>query len=316
MAKSIIGRFRSEDQSLYKHLAIIETLIFVLPFLIIFYLFYEKNLFFHASELIVITLIFILVLSGIVFLRQIFDRVLTIAAVLRRAESGETVPVDIKGGAVELENLSISLNRVMERMEKTTETLDRKILELTAIRELYDVARKSIDIDALLKVVLEKAMSMTGSRIGSLVVVDEGSYQCRLVLTKGLDRDFQDNSTINIDDSFLKHVVAERKAIVIRDIEQDSRTRKPNDTRYGSPSFMSMPILIENRVAAILNLANKSTGELFSENDTQATSVMLDEISFALENANLHAQIKEHLKAILQQNTQLGQEIAERQIVE
>lgn len=316
MVKTLLRRYRSRDQGLLKHLAVIETLIFVLPFLILFYLLYEKDLFFQPSELTVITLIFILVLSGLIFLRQIFDRVLNIAAVLRKAELGENVPINIKGGATELEKISISLNKVMERMEKTTEKLDKKILELTAIRELYELARKSLDINALLNMVLEKAMSVTGSKIGSLVVVEEGTRYARLALTKGLDREFQDNSHINIDDSFLKHVITERRAVVITDIEQDSRTRKPNDPRYGAPSFMSMPIVIENRVAAIVNLTNKNTGEAFSDNDKQVTSVMLDEISFALENASLHGQIKEHLSEIIQQNIKLGQEIAERRLVE
>jgi two-component system, cell cycle sensor histidine kinase and response regulator CckA len=316
VTKSIFGRYRGRDQGLYKHLAIIEALIFVLPFLIVFYLLYEKNFLFQTSELTVISLIFVLILSGLIFLRQIFDRLLNVAAVLRKAESGEIMRVDVKTGTAQLESLAISLNGVMERMEKTTETLDKKILELTAIRELCELARKSLDIDAVLSMVLEKTMSVTGSKIGSLVIIQEGSPYARLAMTKGLDREFADNSHINIDDSFLKYVVADRKAIVIEDIERDSRTRKPNDPRYGSPSFMSMPILIENRVAAIVNLMNKNSGEVFSDNDTQVTSVMLDEISFALENASLHAQIKEHLEGILQQNAKLEQEISERQQAE
>jgi PAS domain S-box-containing protein len=316
MAKFITGSGLSEDRSLYRRLAIIEILIFVLPFLILFYLFFEKTTSFHPSELTIITLIFILVLGGIVFLRQMFDRILNIAAILKRAESGENVPISITGDVVELEGISISLSRVMDRMEETTEKLDRKLLELTAIKELYEVARKSIDIDELLSMVLEKAMSVTGAKIGSLVVFEEGTNQYRLGMTRGLERDLQKNRYIKMEDSFIKHVVTGRKAMVIQNIEQDKRTLKTNDPRYGSPSFMSMPILIENRVAVILNLANKSTGDLFTENDMQATSVMLDEISFALENANLHAQIKEHLKEILQQNTKLEHEIAERQRIE
>jgi len=45
MARSFFRRDRSGDQGLYKHLAIIEALIFVLPFLIVFYLLFEKTSF-------------------------------------------------------------------------------------------------------------------------------------------------------------------------------------------------------------------------------------------------------------------------------
>ncbi len=316
MAIFHIGRNRSEDQGLRTKLAIIETLIFVLPFLIAFYLFYEKNLILQTSDLTVVSLIFVLVLGGLIFLRQIFDRIVNIASALRKAETGEVAPVEIRGGAAELENLSVSLNRVMDRMEKTTEKLDQKILELTTIRELYEVARKSIDIETLLNVVLEKAMTVTGAQIGSIVVLDEGANRYRLLHTKGIDREIPGVDLIEIGDSFLRHVVDEKKGMIVQDIEHDSRTLKVNDNRYGPPSFMSMPILIENRVAAILNLAKKSAGELFTGNDLQATSVMLDEIGFALENATLHARIKEHLHEILQQNRMLEEEVAERKTAE
>jgi len=108
-------------------------------------------------------------------------------------------------------------------------------------------------------------MLVTGSKIGSVVFVERGEHRARLALTKGLDREFKDNSHISIDDSFLKYVVTEGKAIVVEDVERDSRTRKQNDPRYGSASFMSVPVLIENRVAAVLNLTNKNSGEVFTE---------------------------------------------------
>jgi two-component system, cell cycle sensor histidine kinase and response regulator CckA len=316
MVTLLIGQKRSEDQGLRKKLAIIETLIFVLPFLIAFYLFYEKNLVLQTSDLMIVCLVFVLILGGLVFLRQIFDRILSIVSVLRKAETGDIAPVDIRGWPTELETLSVSLNRVMNRMERTTEKLGQKILELTAIRELYEVARKSLDFEALLNLALDKAMSVTGAKIGSFVVLDEGAHRYRLSHTAGIERELPGDSYIEIGDSFLKHVVDEGKSMIVQDIEHDSRTLKANDARYGPPSFMSMPILIESRVVAVLNLANKRSGELFTENDLQATSVMLDEIGFALENASLHARIKGHLQEILQQNRVLEQEIVERKTAE
>lgn len=316
MFRLLFGQQQSEDQGLRQKLAIIETLIFVLPFLIAFYLFYENNLVLQTSDLTVVSLIFVLVLGGLVFLRQIFDRILNIAAALRKAETGETVPVDIRGGAVELQTISVSLNRVMDRILGTTEKLDQKIIELTAIRELYEVARKSIDLEALLNVVLDKAMAVTGAQGGSLVVLDAGATRYRLLHSRGIARELPGDSYIEIGDSFLKYVIDEGKAMIVQDIEHDFRTHKANDARYGSPSFMSMPILIESRVAAILSLAKKNSGEIFTENDLQVTTVMLDEIGFALENASLHTRIKEHLQEILQQNRKLEQEIVERKTVE
>ena len=305
MGISFFGTNSQGGEGLKKNLHIIESLIFVLPFLVVSYLFYEQNFLFRSNELVVVTLIFILVLGGFVFLRRIFDRIIVLANSIRQAESGEMIQDDVRDATLQLEDLSMSFSRIMERLEKTTENLDQKVLELMAIKELYEVARKSIDIEAILGITLEKAMSVTRSQIGSIVVFDNDADQYRISLSRGLGKKVSDSGYINLDDSFLKHVIAEKEAIIIRDIEHDPRTLKPNDPRYGAPSLMSMPIMIENRVAAILNLTNKVTGESFGEKDKQIVAIMLDEISFALENAHLHARIKEHLKEIQEQNMTL-----------
>ena len=312
MGISFFGTKSRGEESLQKHLLVIECLVFVLPFLVASYLFYEQNFLFRSNELAVITLIFILVLGGFVFLRRTFDRIIVLANSIKQIESGETAQGNVRDATVQLEDLSKSFSRIMERLEKTTESLDQKVLELMAIKELYEAARKSIDIEAVLGITLEKAMSVTRSQIGSVVVLDHEADQYRVSQSRGLDKNVSDSGYINLDDSFLKHVISEKDAIIIKDIEHDPRTLKTNDPRYGTPSFMSMPIMIGNKVAAILNLANKVTGEPFGGNDKQATAIMLNEISFALENAHLHAKIKELLKETQDQNITLERMVEER----
>lgn len=310
-AKSFVTKSLGEE-SLQKSLLVIECLIFILPFLVASYLFYEQNFLFQSNELAVITLIFILVLGGFVFLRRTFDRIIVLANSIKQIESGAAMQGNVRDATVQLEDLSTSFSRIVERLEKTTESLDQKVLELMAIKELYEAARKSIDIEAVLGITLEKAMSITRSQIGSVVVLDNDADQYRVSQSRGLDMNVSDSGYINLDDSFLKHVISEKDAIIIEDIEHDPRTLKTNDPRYGTPSFMSMPIMIGNKVAAILNLANKVTGEPFGGNDKQVTAIMLNEISFALENAHLHAKIKEHLKDIQDQNMTLERMVEER----
>jgi len=85
---------------------------------------------------------------------------------------------------------------------------------------------------------------------------------------------------------------------------------KKNDPKYGSPSFLSMPISVGHRdVTAILNLSNKETGEIFDANDENALSIMEVEVSFTLENALLHAKLEEYIKEIEERNVRLEKEV-------
>ena len=82
---------------------------------------------------------------------------------------------------------------------------------------------------------------------------------------------------------------------------------KSNDPKYGAPSFISMPIYKHKQVIAVLNLANKENGGLFTDNDERILSIMLGEIGFALENVILRQEIKNHLKEIKELNSKLKQ---------
>jgi len=77
-----------------------------------------------------------------------------------------------------------------------------------------------------------------------------------------------------------------------------------------------MPLLTENSVSAVLNLANKKTGRLFDDHDVHVLSIMHGEIGFALENAALHLKVKQQLRKIGEDNTQLEREIEERRRTE
>jgi len=102
------------------------------------------------------------------------------------------------------------------------------------------------------------------------------------------------------------------------DIENDPRTRKKNDPKYGSPSFLIMPIYMGQRddVTAVLNLSHKKTGEHFDAHDENILSVMLFEISFSIENAILHTKLAEYIKDIEDRNVRLEREITIRKQIE
>src|SRR3990172_11479391 len=106
MGISFFGTKSRGEESLQKHLLVIECLVFVLPFLVASYLFYEQNFLFRSNELAVITLIFILVLGGFVFLRRTFDRIIVLANSIKQIESGETAQGNVRDATVQLEDRS------------------------------------------------------------------------------------------------------------------------------------------------------------------------------------------------------------------
>jgi len=298
-------------------------LILVLPFLAVSYIFYENKIFLDLPHVVILALTFLLVLCSILIFRQIFDRFFMLATLIKRAVSEDNQRIDIKRDTYELHEITVSFNNLMKKFEKTTDNLRFRVSELFAIKELTEIASKSLDIDYLLNVILEKAMVVTRAQIGSVYIVESEKDPFRIVASRGLESGPEKGSGLDIFESLAQYVISHRKPLLVKDIETDPRTRRKNDPKYGPPSFLSMPIFARKDLIGVLNLSHKETERIFDSNDEHIISILTGEIGFALENAQLHSRVEENLKSLENRtieltnaNNRLQQEIADRKKAE
>ncbi len=313
MALRITGSM--EGGELRQRLSVIEFLIFALPFMVLLFIIYQSDITLDFAHIIIIALILVVVCAGLIILRQVFNRFFDVAMSMKKAAAGDVVSMEIRSDVAELRDISIAFNRLMEKFKQTTEELSKKTFELVSIKELTEIVSKILDIDEMLSLLLDKSMALTGAQIGSVYMVDAASQQFRIVGLKGLGKDLK-NYRINIADSPAKYVLTEKKALLVNDADNDPRVIQKDYPDYGSPSFLSMPIFVGDEVVAVFNLASKANKKLFDTNDEQILSIMIREIGFALENAQLHSRIKLHMEDLKKYAATLEKEIMERKRAE
>jgi two-component system, cell cycle sensor histidine kinase and response regulator CckA len=323
MALSLSQRLSMRDKGLRYHLLIVEFVVIVIPLLSLFYIFYREHFFLETSQMVIVALTLVLILTGLIILRQIFDRFSLLAISLQEAKKGEKVVIHVQRDTVELHEITRSFNDLMSRLEETTAELRQSTLTLLNIRELTEVVRKSLDIDELLTMLLEKSMDVTKAQIGSVLMAESDRNRFRVVAARGTGPGSGKNSSINIHDTLLEYVVSKRRSLLVQDIETDPRTRGVNDPKYGAPSFLSMPIFAGESLLGILNLSCKEMQQVFDSHDEDIVSIMVGEIGFALDNARLHSQALEHVTdlqdrtgELTKANERLEEQIAERKRIE
>jgi PAS domain S-box-containing protein len=320
----------AEPSSIRRKLTVIEALIIVLPFLVFSYILNQGHYDFEISQVILFGAVVLLIVAGILILRQIFDGISLISQSLKKVDTGNMTALGIKADVKELHDISVLFNALVQRLEQTKEEMGRRAFELLTIKELAEVAKTELSLDDLMNIVLERSMAVVGAQIGSVLVVEHETRQTLLVVSrsspkespllkrlrvageKGHDEELKKGAYIDIEHSLAKSVLLGKKPLLIRDIEKDQRTLRPNHPKYGSPAFLIMPILIGNEVVAILNQAKKKNGQAFDDNDEQVLSIMFRDINFALENAMLHSRVKEQLEKIKRHNIELEKEIEGR----
>jgi hypothetical protein len=306
------------NKNLSRKFNIIGLIVVILPILIFTYILQQSSILLNIPQFILFALVLLLILAGLSILRYMFDSLNMVVEFLKKADQdNDSVSQAIEKDVSDLSKISASFETLMERFEKSTAELNQRITELNAIKEMTEVAKETLHVDELLKLVLDKAMQAIGVKNGSVFLVNQADSEGLRFVAAKPERPIEDDTQGGKRDySLIRSVVSDGKSLIIQDIESDPRTQKINDPKYGAPSFLSMPIYSQGRIIAVLNLANKERGGLFSESDERTLSIMLGEIGFALENAILHLKVKDQLSEIKNQNSDLEQEARERMLAE
>lgn len=178
---------------------------------------------------------------------------------------------------------------VLTRIEKTMKDLKVAATQGLQVGDLTRFMGRQIDLDGLLDVFLEKAMAATGATMGSIMIRDPKTGDFRIAAVRGFANGPQKDLNIDIQKSLVRIVVEGKKALLVQNIETDPRTLKKSDPKYGSPSFLTVPVIAEGEaVAGMFNLAKKDTGRVFDIEDEEVMSKIIPDVCVALKKSGGH----------------------------
>ncbi len=95
-----------EGAGLKNRLMVITSLVFILPFLIFTYIFYKHDIALDFIQTLMVVFILLMILGGLVILRQIFDKILTMARLMKKAVVSEDATDQKKKGLDEVQYLT------------------------------------------------------------------------------------------------------------------------------------------------------------------------------------------------------------------
>jgi signal transduction histidine kinase len=136
-------------------------------------------------------------------------------------------------------------------------------LKISELKETDEILR------SFLNNTLKEIMSVVKAECGSLFLFDSGNKE--LVLNS-----FYNSMNLHLNglrqkigEGISGKVVDIKQPILVKDITNDSRFRRNGYQHYRTNSFIAIPLYSSQGLLGIINLADKSSGEPFSENDLE-----------------------------------------------
>lgn len=174
-------------------------------------------------------------------------------------------------------------------------------LDKDRLRRLIDVGRglvAQLDLETVLRDVLEVAREQTGARYAALGVLDEERRELERFIFVGIDEETRARiGALPHGRGVLGELIRDPAPLRLRDIGEHPRS-------YGFPpnhpqmrSFLGVPIVVRGQAFGNLYLAEAPDGE-FTEADEEAVTILSEWAAIAIFNTRLHSQSEEERTAL------------------
>ncbi len=155
---------------------------------------------------------------------------------------------------------------------------------------LYNVSR-AISSDRYLEEVLFLIVGMTaelmGSKICSLMILDEEKQQLVIRATQSLSDDYRRKPPVKVGESVSGRALLEKQPVVVRDVTLEPAYKyKELAKTENLKSLVCVPLMTKNRAIGVLNCYTEAERD-FSKEDTQVLMAVASQAALAIENSRL-----------------------------
>lgn len=154
--------------------------------------------------------------------------------------------------------------------------------EINCIYEISQRLHGHEDAEAMLDAILSAIERVLVVERLSVVLREGSSGPFRIRRVRGFSMDESD-MRIDPDRGIAAMVLKSGEPMLVRDVVRDLGFSSEHAGRYHTPSFISVPILMEDRVLGLLNVADKKNGNPFDSFELKVLTTIASQLSSSLQ---------------------------------
>ncbi|MBL7032015.1 MAG: sensor domain-containing diguanylate cyclase [Nitrospira sp.] len=171
-------------------------------------------------------------------------------------------------------------NYSLRMAAKSSKAADEK---LSVFMDFSNTASSLQDMDGLSDAMLEKSLRLLKAEQGSLMFLDDNQTELVIEAKKSVDDTVKEKMRVKKEGCIADIVFQSGESLLVENIESDPRIKKQNRPRYKTKSFICVPIMIDNKVAGVLNISDKTMNTAFSQDDLHLIQTFIKNISIVIE---------------------------------
>jgi class 3 adenylate cyclase/putative methionine-R-sulfoxide reductase with GAF domain len=281
-----LNRWLLKDKSLKSKLNLVFFFFFFVPVAALIYFGLHYNILndHYLPHFFLAMLAFAFV--GLNLLRKVFDEISGFSSTLsRRVQSAFPEACDMAPESDELGQMTQAIGIIDQRLTQAQAELTHRAEEIGTLKGLSDLCYVTADPDEILYVALERALSLTDSDVGSIMLLegpDNARFQVRAAI--GLEQWVKTHSHVPFESSIAKYAVLNKAAMVVDDVEKDTRFGRANRPHYGTKAFICLPIKTSRAIIGVLTISRRANDQPYDPEAARVLEPLISNAAFTYEN--------------------------------
>ena len=175
---------------------------------------------------------------------------------------------------------------------------ERKIRELSFVREIAQLAASTRDWDEMLRVVIDRTTEVMGAEVASLYLVERREGLLRLAATNGLNPRGIGRATLRLGEGITGWVANAHVPLSVRDVHADPRWKRvPAVDVDRFTSMLSVPLVMRDEVIGVLNVQTVEVQE-FDRAQIDFLQTIANQLAGIIDKARLHRDAERKLREV------------------
>ncbi len=199
-----------------------------------------------------------------------------------------------KNTTEDLHNLQSSLTQIGEKID----AFQREHNNMLALADVGQVINSSLELDEVLRIVMDNIVRLTKAERGFLMLRDEkGEMVTRM--GRNWEMESINPSELTVSRSVVGRVIETGEPIVTTNAQEDKRfVGQESIVAFNLRSILCVPLKVKNDLIGVIYADNRIRTGIFAESEKNLLNAFANQAAVAIENARLFSSLKHTLEEV------------------
>ncbi|HKG53134.1 MAG TPA: adenylate/guanylate cyclase domain-containing protein [Anaerolineales bacterium] len=191
-----------------------------------------------------------------------------------------------------------SLENSLERISEILIPFEQRFSHLQALAGIGQVVNSTLEVDAVLQIVMDTIIRLMGAERGFLMLRDErGEMVTRIA--RNWEQESINKNEFAISRTIIERVITGGEAVVTTNAREDPRFGgQESIIAFNLRSILCVPLIVKSELIGVIYTDNRIRSGIFSESDRDLLTAFANQAAVAIENARLFSSLKRTLEEV------------------